>query len=122
MHSYKSTATAHQFHNANTMISTVRLITRLQQNGKKKKEERVQHEETNTGKELSRKTFPPKKHNSMHGQVKSMQSTSMYAEFIALCASSTAVSKPKVLSISKISLSIVFGTPTTATLIRRLRH
>jgi hypothetical protein len=46
----------------------------------------------------------------------------MYAEFIALCASSTAVSKPKVLSINRISLSIVFGTPMTDTLSRLLQH
>ena len=38
---------------------------------------------------------------------------SMFADRIALTASSTAVWKPKVLSRSKISLSIVFGTPIT---------
>lgn len=46
----------------------------------------------------------------------------MYAEFIALCASSTAVSNPKVLSINKISLSIVLGTPITDTFNRLLQH
>jgi len=46
----------------------------------------------------------------------------MYAEFIALWASSTAVSKPKVLSINKISLSIVLGTPITDTFNFLLQH
>lgn len=48
--------------------------------------------------------------------------TSIYAEFIAPCAASTAVSNPKVLSINNMSLSMVFGTPTTDTLSLRLRH
>lgn len=41
----------------------------------------------------------------------SIKDTSIYAELIALRASSTAVSKPNVLSIRSISLSMVFGTP-----------
>ena len=48
--------------------------------------------------------------------------TSIYAELIALCAASTAVSSPKVLSISNMSLSIVLGTQTIDTCNFLLRH
>ena len=48
--------------------------------------------------------------------------TSIYAELIALCAASTAVSNPNVLSISNMSLSIVLGTQTIDTCNFLLRH
>ena len=44
------------------------------------------------------------------------------AALMAFCASSTAVSKPNVLSMWRMSLSIVFGMPTTETLRPRLAH
>ena len=44
------------------------------------------------------------------------------AALMAFCASSTAVSKPNVLSMWRMSLSIVFGMPTTETLSPRLAH
>lgn len=50
------------------------------------------------------------------------QPTSIYAELMARWASSTAVSKPNVLSIKSISLSMVFGTATTETFSFLLRH
>mmetsp|Transcript_6889 Transcript_6889/g.17148 ORF Transcript_6889/g.17148 Transcript_6889/m.17148 type:complete len:296 (-) Transcript_6889:705-1592(-) len=47
---------------------------------------------------------------------------SVAAALIAFCASSTAVSKPKVLSMCRMSLSMVFGIPTTLTFRPRLAH
>ena len=47
---------------------------------------------------------------------------SIAAALIAFCASSTAVSKPNVLSMCRMSLSMVFGMPTTETASPRAAH
>jgi len=104
LHCYESTATAHQFHNPNSMICTMCLIINKGRCA----------DILCTDKKLSMNWVYMTKNKELY--------TSMYAEFIALCASSTAVSKPKVLSINKISLSIVLGTPITDTFNRLLQH
>lgn len=124
VHCYESTTPTHQFDNANTMVSTMCLLRDWE-------EKSVYYLDI-----ITTRKWLGKAHiiYSMHEQqiwhgISSIQKnniithpTSIYAEFIARCASSTAVSKPNVLSINKMSLSMVFGTPTIATLNCLLRH